>query len=593
MTFRTGPEINPFFGASQEPIVLLESITPAELANCVPIIKIVKIDKRTGKPSEDSRPLMFDLIQTPQFASVGDDFGTDRDTFAERSLVSLQSLKVSTTLSYGFLSFKEVTLQFVVHHPALIFDRFSKIPWRELLEEGNSFSLEYGWSADPTVVSNPLFNGIGHVNANGSVVKSSQTVLLVVSRYQLHVKQTGEVEVTVHALENGDIALRESRFSDAYDAAAAKGLFGTAAQDAVVGTEPRTESDVNTAAKLRSMISSLVPIVNKGRDNMYRMGDILDTLIAPLIESAARGFGYSGETGPVEMILGNFNRTAGVQSAAYGGRHMGGVTSIGDFLVPAKTLNKVLSFQLSTGRSFRLANAINFVIETINGTEAWATSTATPTPIKPNVFLKADTIKNADGSLKLIITILDAMSYRDILSDDQRLALDSQSKEQVMAVLNSRGVPVLEFARAGSLILDSNFEIQPDPLLQAIQIDAAYRDRKDRVEQTQMPDTESRVGRAAPHEIVPASILEGDVSMLGNFVIESFSLLWVEFFGASTISGVFHAFEKDDEITPGFFKSTVKLRSDGLDPLNTRRRKTDQEFADERALADKIRKKKK
>jgi len=568
MPFRRGPDVNPFTGASQEPMKLLESITPAQIGACVPFIKIVKIDPRSGKPAEDSRPLMFDLVQTPQFGAAGDEFGVDQETFRERALVSLQSMTVDSKLSYGLMLFREVNLNFVVHRPELVFDRASRIPWRELIEEGNSFSLEYGWSADPTLVPNDLFNGTGHVTERGLVVKSTQTVLLVVARYTLHLRQTGEVDVSVHALENGDIALRESRFSDAADSA-----FGPRFRFRT----PVREDDSSNAQRLRLLLDGLTPRVSRGRGSMYSLGDVLDAVVAPMVESAARAFGYAGQSGPVQLLLANFNRRAGRQSDQYGGQDVSG-RSIGDMLVPAARLREVLSAHFAAGRSMLLHNFISILLGMANAAEAWGPDQVEGRA-KPEVLMKADTVRDRGGSVSLVLSIYDRKLITDVFTDSDRLPLDQQTRDNVMRVLRSKDVPVLEFASAGSLVLDASFEMQPDALLQAIQVDSAYRDRKDRVQTTATPDVESRRGQAGAREIVPASILEGEVTMYGNFALESFALIWVEFFRSPSVSGVFHVLEKTDSVEPGRFTSKFKLISEGIDPLNTRRRLTDQEIA--------------
>jgi hypothetical protein len=146
-----------------------------------------------------------------------------------------------------------------------------------------------------------------------------------------------------------------------------------------------------------------------------------------------------------------------------------------------------------------------------------------------------------------------------------------------MKALADSNVPVLEFTRAGSLILEAGFEMQPEPLLQSIQVETAEAGRKDRVQRTRMPDAESRKGQALPHDIIPISILEGNVTMNGNFVINPFDRIWVEFFGSSSISGIFNVIEKSDHLEAGKFTSAVHLISEGIDPLNTRFRFTPQE----------------
>lgn len=579
MPFRRGPDINPFAGASQEPLQLLESITPAQVASCVPLIKIVKIDARSGKPATDVRPLMFDLVQTPQFGVESDaDFGVDRDSFQERALVSLQNLSVQYRLSYGLTLFREITLNFIVHRPDLVFDRASQVPWRQLLEEGESFSLEYGWSADPTFVPNDLFNGNGHVTSTGLVIKATQTVLLVVNRYTTHLRQTGEVDVTIFALENGDIALRESRFSDAADAA-----FGPRFRFIA----PIAEDDSTNAQRLRSLLDSVPRQRIIGRGEFFTMGDVLDAVVAPMVEAASRAFGYSGPGGSVQLLLANFNRRAGQQSSQYGGRDMSG-QSLGDFLVPVSRVKEVLSAHFSAGRAMFLHNFITILVGMMNAAEAWGPS-QTEARAKPEVLVKADTVSSQGGAAQLVLSIYDRKVITDVFTDSDRIPLEQQTRDNVMRVLRDKDVPVLEFATAGSAILDASFEMQPDSLLQAIQVDSAYRDRKDRVQTTAMPDVESRRGQARAKELIPVSILEGEVTMFGNFVLETFGLIWIEFFRSSSISGVFHVLEKTDSIEPGKFTSKFKVISEGIDPLNTRRRLSDQEISENSARAKQLR----
>ena len=562
MPFRTGPDINPFSAGAREGIKLLESVTPAQLASAVPRIVIRKIDFRTGRPVEDVRPLMFDLVQTPQFSAMGDDqvFGVEGDRFLERALVSLQSLDVKSELQYGVDALRQVNLKFTVHHPAIVFDRDSKVPWREILEEGKSFSLEYGWVADPTVCPNELFNGFGHMTDQGIVIRSTQTVLLIVARWTADVRQTGEVDINIEAYENGDIALRETRFADVAGA---------------VLNLPEADggkiTDDDAARALFNRLKNVTPQVLIGRGKFYRLGDVLDELAAPMLEASVRQFGYRGNP-PIRMSLANFNAKAGRQSEAWGGRHMGGVTSIADFLVPTDRLIEELSKHLAHGRAMLLRNFLNYLFKFVNSDEAWAVTRGEQ--LRPNIGVNYDTIETETG-MSLIMTVLDRNAVSDNVKKLSRLPLDRQTKAEVLRALDDADVPVLEFARAGSVILDATFQMQPDPLFQAIQMETAEQGRKDRVQKTKMPDVESRAGQARPRDIVPISSLQGDVTMLGNFVLGPFDRIWVEFFGSSQISGIFNVLEKTDHIEAGKFTSTFHLISESMDPLNTRKRLSD------------------
>lgn len=567
--FITGPEVNPFARASVG-MSLLESITAPELASAVPIVKITKIDNRTGAPDTSHRPLMFDLIQTPQFAGMQDDL-----SFRERSMVSLVSLNIDTNLSYGFMMWRKVTLDFIVHQPALVFDRDSRIPWRELLEVGNSFSLEYGWNGaipNPTTQRvNPLFDGLGYSdNRTGLVVPSTETILLVVYQYSTRLTANGEVSLTINALENGDIALREARFSDSVE---------SALEDLILGPQPegkpRSIDDKQNAQRILNVIESLPTSNVGGRGALLRMGDVLDRAVAPLIDGACRNFGYER----VDMFLGNFNPRAGSQSKEWGGGLMTGHT-IADFMVPKNVVVDRFSKMAANGRVILLRNVINDLIA-IMAPEigGWAQAGASEKIDRPNVALGTRTITDrSTGRSRLVLFIFDRKQNIRTFSNDPTDTTDfidpsQQTKERVFKKLAEKGVPIVEFGRSESMIIDASFEFTPDPLFQAILVDTAYRDVKDRAAWTGLSDAETRVGKADPAELIPFSTLKGEITMIGNFVLESFGKVWIEFFGASDISGVFHVLEKHDTIVPGKFESRITVQSEGIDPMNTRRKR--------------------
>lgn len=568
MPFKRGPNVNPFAGASQEPIRLLESITPLEMASAVPFIKIVKIDERTGKADESLRPLMFDLIEGP---AMGRDqsFGLDSESLQERANVSLNSLTVDTQLKVGIQILRQIKIKITAHRPAVVFDRFSRLPVRELLEEGKSFSLEYGWSADPGLVKNDLFNGLGHFTSTGYITKSTQTVLLVVYKFSLNYKETGDVEIDIEALENGDLALRETRFMDAFDDAFDIGALSRSTRFAV--------GNRSNEFRLQKMLRALTPIVIPKRDTFVRAGEIFDRIVAPMIDSACKNAGYPDAP---ELLLGNFNSRAGRQSNSYGGRDMGGITSIYDFLIPKSVLNDKVAPHFAHGRPLTLRNFIGIIIGIINDDSAWGPPPPDGDRKRARIVMKSDTLQTSVG-LKLVITIFDRVGITDVFRKSDRLALEQQTRENIMATLESSNVPVLEFARASSVIQGASFQIQPKPLFHAILVEQAQDARKDRVQTATMPDVDSRKGQSLPKEIIPASIVEGDVTFVGNFVFETFGLLWIDFFGARSISGLFDTLEKTDTLEPGKFTTRVKFQSTGQDPLNTRFRKTPEEFAED------------
>jgi len=568
---------NPLARNSQEPIDLLESITAMELASCVPFIKIEKIDK-LGKAAKDVRPLMYDLIQTPQFGGGQDSFGLDSDVFMERSLVSLISLTVDFDQQYGISIHRQITIEFMVHHPAIVFDRSSDNSWREIMMAGKSFTLEYGWKADPTIVTNPLFNGHGTITESGQVLKSTQLVMLVVSSYDIQVMQNGEVKVVVKASENGDLCMREMKFSDIFERTIGRYRVpenlkvDKAKQKKILDAQKKQDNadDLENVKAIRAMMGKLKPTPVKGVGNYYLMGDILDHVIAPMVVTSGKIWGYDG----VDLLLGKFNSQAGNQSKKYFGAAMAD-KGIENFRIPVDVVKEALTNYTSHGRAVFLYNFISVIIKFMNDVGAWADPPPGKSVQKPHILMKSETVQT-DRGIRLLLLIQDitvgAHPFGMYDNGQNRIALDKQSKSEIFAKLNSINVPILEFAKAGTLITDASFQLQPDALLQSMQTERAYNDRKDRQQQTQMTDVESRKGQSSRGELlIPVSIVEGDIHMHGNFAMEVFGSFWIEFYGSKELSGMFKIRGKTDTLEAGGFKTTVKVIAEAIDPLNTRK----------------------
>lgn len=565
-TFITGSNVRPYARSTQVPIRMLENISPVELASCVPFIRITRIDPKSGKPVEGAEPIAIDLVGGPRF-------GEAYEKFAERSLVSLKSLNVKSTLSYGTLQFYEIEMSFRVHKPDILFNRESGISWKGLLEEGTSHSLEYGWTADPKVVQNEIFNGLGfHDPETGLVIGSTKTVLFVVYKYNATLLPSGEVDVVISSQENGDLALREASLGD-HIPLRRSDFWGGLDKDL---TTTRSSAWLRG---LRRMIAGLPKLEFQKHGVMIRLGDILNTMVASPVISACKSFGYSG----VDFYAGNFNERAESQSKEYGGRDLSG-KSIADFLVPEDVLIKSLTDILKVGKHIQLLNFIKTIVSVVNSENAWAEPQKNNRQ-RANVEVRTTTYKDRSESHRLVFHVIDRIEGMTPFLDDERLALDQQSKEQVFAKLTSKNVPILEFGRGKSVILGASFDMQLDPLLQSILIERAFNDRKNRIQSADMSDVDSRSGKSLPREIIPFSILQGEITMIGNFVLESLGAFWIDYFGASQISGMYRVLEKTDIIEPGKFRTSYNVIGDGTDPLNTRRRRTDEEIAEAERIA--------
>lgn len=545
-SFVHGPNVASFVRLSEQPVRLLESVTSAELALSVPYVRITQLDPATKAPLEGVRPLSFELVEPPRF-------GAPAGGRRERPVVSLEQVTTRTNQSYGTIFFVDYEIDFVVHRPEEVFSDGAGTTWRALLQEGTSHMIEYGWTSHAGS-RNDLFNGVGyHDPGTGLVVPSIKTELLVTNRYTFSIGNDGEMRFKLHALSGGELAFRNVRLGDAVGIALDR--------DTDLGREERDE-------ELERRLTAALEHIPPRKSDYVSFLDVMDTLVVPAVEGGCRQMGY----GNVEFLMGNFNARAGQTTEALGSVMLSG-RSIGEFLIPLKTLKKDIGNLKRGGSALTLFNFLNSVMNQLNGGDRWrARAGALEPPRFPNVQVATSTFKMPDGRLGLRVLVIDANEGIEAFHPDDVLLPDEQTRERVLDIARERGVPVVSFGAANAFVSETSFDVTLDELMRSVFIDESLKERKTRAQVTKQSEHSSRRGAPAPEELLPLSVLQGEMTMLGNFVFEMFGPVWLDFFGAPQMSGLFKVREKSDVISPGTFKSTVSVVSEGLDPLNTRKR---------------------
>jgi hypothetical protein len=584
MSFVRIPPEEPFFGVSLSALDALEGVDSAQLALAVPYVRIVQVDPNTGAEVGD---VSVELRRPPDFGS---------ENFRERAEVSLERVEVKTQQSYGYVYLQDVNMTFVVHRPDLVFSGHGPSRWTELLLEGNSFILEYGWSASTVALKNDLFNGLGlYDKLRGEVVPSRQSILITVVDYTVEGSESGRIGVTVRAKSNGELGLRKASVGDEFRAQ----LFETGV-DRVAQTRQTVTLDTWRGRGLtydvgltdKEQDAQLVEIARRKLEDLassegfvrdgetyVRLGSILDRFVAPTIEAVCRRIGYSR----VDLFLGNFNARAGHTTREFGGEQMSR-RSIGDFPVPMSLVRETLGQLYALGKTLRLENVVAHMLELTRGPRAWDGErlVAGRRDIPSIMTVTRNVVE--DGRPVFVMSVVDAYDGADPFDGTENpLSLSQQTKENVFRKLRSLSVPVVEVGRTLSYLKSFRFNIQPEGLMRSIFAENQLQDRKKRVSIVELPDPEGRRGRAKPDQIVPLSVLEAEMELLGNFVFDMFSTVWVEFYGAYAISGVYHVRGRTDVLAPGSFTTGISLISEGVDPLNTRRRLSDQEIQAEKA----------
>ncbi len=573
MAFREG-DYRPFVRASIAALEQLEAATAPEIALAVPYVNITQVDPFTAERVGDN--IMKELLASPRYTDPMGAF------FAERPLVSFTRLEVKTEQQYGYAFNNIISLEFTVHKPDVVFSSEEYVGWRELLVEGAAFLLEYGWVSNPGALKNDLLNGIGFYDRDsGFVVQSRTSMLFCVVRYTVNLQGNGSLLFSMEGRTMGNLGLRQVSLGDE--------LVQTFVSDTRTVGNPlqgwkQVQNTIDAAGEdsVRKAIQRRVANLDKakgfsrGRQRFVRLGDVLDSLISPVLERMCGKIGYRR----ADLFLGRFNRRAGRTSDDYGGIELSG-KSIGDFPIPVDVLRQTLTNLQIRGKLMRVESFIDQILSLTRGQARWSAGS-----FVPNVFPISREVPEDDGTV-FFYAIADAGDGSDVFEGQgDEIPAEAITKQEVFARLADRSIPVLELGRATSIIKEFNFDINPEPLQRSIFAERQLQARKSAVQMVEQPDPRGIAGRANPAQIIPLSILQGTISLVGNFVFQLFSYVWIEFYNAYPISGIYNVRSRSDVIEAGNFTTVIELISEGIDPFNTRRRLSAGELREERRLAE-------
>lgn len=573
--FVTGPDVNPFYRATQSPIDVLQSADAATLALSVPFVKLTQVDPYTGKPLEKP-PFTLDVTSAPGFGRQATE-----GRLLERPLVSLESVNVKAEATIGLDKQDLIDLSFVVHDPYTVFfgdDTLST--FRALIQEGNSFLLEYGWRGNSR---NDMLNGVGLFDEDaGLTVPSIARMRIMMYTWQADFDSKGEMKLNVKTRQDGELSLREAKLSKFLD------LNGFEPDRVSKRKRPRAslpqqDADAGTAESVVKTLNTLSKVTVKPHGECFFFGDILDALVAPAVTSACLATGYAG----VDLYLGNFSKRCKRSSPACGSRALAD-KSIGDALVPVKQLTTALGQLHAAGETVVLRNFIEALAGIVSSPSSWADDR--PNTSTPQLFVGTATRHVGTTGLNFVLFFADRhLVAIDPSEFDRGDMLDpaDQSKEKVLARVRSRNIPILQFGHAGSIISECSFNTIVDDPMRSVFLDNAFKNRKSQVQALSQPDPLDRKGRSQPEDYAFFSGVQATVTMLGNFVFSWGQTVWLDVFNVHPISGLFTVHGIENSVTPAGFVTKLTLTTTGTDPLNTRRRKSRSQIEQEAADAQK------
>jgi hypothetical protein len=592
----------PWRDRNQDSFALLETITATDKALAVPYIKIWQVTN-AGKPvhpdpnnknaPDPSKSITNLLIQPPTF-------GSSVDRFSERAPVALERVVVKRALTKtGAILHRFITLTFTVFQPERVFDESNEDfdEWWALVRPGTYFILRYGWTGQS---SNDLLNGNGIVDKN-NFVEGQHDVLFQTTTWNFSINPDGSLSFVIQAIDSGDNILAQVHLSDLdyFSSPAPQGQENSTSY--TVGTkntikETRSPDGQAIIKKLQNTIHDLYNPSGGGQGTPGGKGgravpfsEILNKVFAPLMTSAVKAVGYDD----VQLFLGMFNHDIGAARKDCGGVMQG--KSIGDFLVPESWFKDLLGFKRASGQQLNLMAVFKNLLNYIQRQENWAGAGLTDAEKQqaekaatengqvnkklqateearilrkrqspPELMVKTATTRDK-GKLVYSLYIYDMKQLSASIDFDDRLD-PSVKVDEIHKKLKKYNIPLVSFKNGLSYIQEANFSMEQDANMQHIAIERAVD--PNRYQTVGVTHAAQAADGIDPRKLFLSSNITGRITMIGNFVWDTFLRIWLEF-GVKRWDGPFHMMEREDTIDASNFITTVSVRATGTDPLNT------------------------
>lgn len=556
-----------FLTATPAAVAELESITAMDKAQAVPYLRIFEIDRQGKRTSQ--QPLSVKFMEPPQF-------GESVDRYAERPVVSLESFTVKSKLSLpGLQLFSTVDISIVVHKPDAIFhaERDGGSDWWDLLIPRRLFEAEYGWAAS---CANGIMNGDGIPgDTTHPTVPGRRQISFTVNSYSFEILHNGEFKFIIHALEDGEHSMRKAHVGalgiiDTADEKLERSKNGT-----VIDFQPESLDSPRGKRIVKYLQDRVDELRQKAKGAkgglMVSLQDILDVIFAPIIDYVLSETGYD-----VDLRLGRFNGKVGFPAREHGQADLSN-HSIGEFQVAFETVAKIFGEFMKTGEQMTVYNFMTRFLSLVQEPGNWRNGSGSGYPNwrKPDIKTKIVYARDHEsGKRTATLYVVDLNNEVVKFDASERLGFGA-TKERIKAVLDSRNVPMVSFGHGLSYLQEgTTFNVDMDSMVKTVMIQKSMGQTRQDV--TGKTNAATQIGRVDPAQLIYASAIRGELQMLGNFVFDSFGLLWIDF-GIPQWSGTFFGMEKEDRVTRADFSTRIAVHSAGDDPLGTQGHTTPQE----------------
>ncbi len=573
----------PFFPGSQAAVDLLEGIMPADKAQAVPYLQLWEIDTLTGKAmhansdGSPKRPISVIHVEPPKF---GAPISNSDIRFRERPPVSFERAVVKTQNPRGTILYRTVELMYTVHRPDIVFEDHVRDDgshvgdgdsWSSLVTPGQAFAMEYGWAAS-TAVKNGILNGDGFSDkTKGVLIPGRKQIRFIVTTYKFDIQPDSSIKFIIKGFEMGEFNLRQAFLSPERDNE----------KDHAVKLKKNVDPYANDQRGLQVLLkkfqdrvagSSKVEKSQKKGGVMIPFGLLFDVVFAEQIEKSFKELGF--QLGGI--FVGRFNARAGKPAKKYFNGAAVSDLPISDFTVPLDDVEKVFRDLMSSGTRLTVYNFLEPFIRLFSNPSVWdrvGEENPAATTI-PQIAVKSSSRRTRDGKIEVFFYIFDMnREFTKFTKDDaKKLPRQGVSKSDIKKVVTDAGVPFISLVRGNSFILKPSFETTQDDQMASIFINRYYGDRQvNREQKVSNPDVAGKENRAPAAQQIYSPVLKGTVAMLGNFVFDSFNLVWLDF-GVKRWDGPFNIFEIEDVVERGQFMTNISVFSAGTDPLGTQGR---------------------
>lgn len=580
----TGEDDRAFIPFSQGAIDQLEGITAADKAQAVPYVRIWQVDASTGEPinanpdfpSDPIAPLNLQLAAPPRFGASQD------ERFRERPPVSLERISIKTNAPRGVITYQQIEMAFVVHRPDVIFDNPQPgvDNWSSMITPGMVHCMEYGWSAS-SGVRNGILNGEGYSDLESKppcIVAGRKRLRFVVTNYSFKILPDSQISINVTAFEEGDFNLRQAILGAkevrelSRETKQIPGPFGGAAN--VPKYDPQelyTEVGRKVVKALQDKVMSLKGSKTKGNDELIKFSTFADVVLAPTIELALNDIGFT----KVKLVMGDFNKRAGKPGPKYRLNYSGDSAYIGDFEIPMKEIEKIFNDSLKSGSQITLYNFINQFLIMFRNPQTWDRKNAKTDEGGmhmskiPHVMVRTQMNPTTKAAIFFIVDIEREFTK---FTDSERKPEVAKSRSEVRDILRAKGVPVVSMMKGNSYIQDASFDVVTDDKIKGILMRRYLRPARTGVVDANIKQKSKTA--VDPREVMYSSAIQGDLTILGNFVFDLFGLVWLDF-GVSKWDGPFSVREREEIIDRTGFNVRLSLIAEGSDPLGTQGRLSD------------------